>query len=156
MIKFRQLTKKGVWCYIEDEINEIPDGRALVITLHLWFEYFIEGVIKSELKFHEEIDWDNWSFAKKRELAYGMGHIKKTMNDDLIKLTRIRNDYAHNIQPNILKLVKNLKGHSKYPPPSFSPPKSSVTMYEFWKVKYVMMKTLEELLDLWWKHYNKK
>ena len=30
MIKFRKLTKKGVWCYIEDEINEMEKEEVRI------------------------------------------------------------------------------------------------------------------------------
>lgn len=146
---FVSLTKSNVWNYIQDEINKVPDGRALIMFLHLWSEFFLEGMVSSKLKLPDEINWDNWSYSKKRELAYLLGFIDKVTNEDLIIINTIRNQYAHSLIPDIITVKNAIERHSNYPDPNIGNKLSF-----FGKVKYAMMETMSNLLNLWWETYG--
>ena len=131
---------------MQDEIEAIPDGRAQIIVLHLYCELFLEELIKAKVEKPNEIDFEKWNFPRKHELAYAMGLVDKTMNEDMKKLNSIRNQYAHNLQPNMSKVEKELRNLSNYPPE-----KIAKKLSEYARLRYAIYENLDLLLTHWWK-----
>jgi len=96
--------------------EEFLDYRSKVLVSHMWIEILLECIIVKKFKNHEDLmDFD---FFKKQKILFGLGIIKEDMNHELKILNKIRNTFAHEIDPirdKIPNLIKQFKFYPKNP-----------------------------------------
>jgi hypothetical protein len=94
--------------------NEFLDYRSKVLVSHMWIELLLECIIIKKFKNHEDlIDFD---FSKKQKILFGLGIINEEMNHEFKILNKIRNVFAHEIDPirdKIPNLIKQFKFYPK-------------------------------------------
>ena len=99
-----------------DAGTELLDYRSKVIVSHIWIELLLECIIMKKFKNHEDlVDFD---FFKKQKILFGLGIINEDMNHELKILNKIRNTFAHEIDPirdKIPNLIKQFKFYPKNP-----------------------------------------
>ena len=108
-------TKKEFLDRILDE-KELLDYRSKMLVSHLWIEQLMECIIIKKFKNHEDII--EFDFSKKRKILFGLGIINEDMNHELKILNKIRNTFAHEIDPirdKIPNLIKQFKFYPKNP-----------------------------------------
>ena len=94
--------------------TEFLDYRSKVIVSHLWIELLMECIIIKKFKNHEDlIDFD---FSKKQKILFGLGIINEDMNHELKIFNRIRNTFAHEIDPLGDGKITNLIEKYKFSP----------------------------------------
>jgi len=90
--------KAGKWLETMKDCDE-PVMHA--ITTHLYTEYAIDYLL-SKLANGSKIQ--KYNFSTKLNVAYGCGLIEQGLYDNINKLNKIRNDYAHKLDANFLQL----------------------------------------------------
>ena len=94
--------------------TELLDYRSKVLVSHIWIELLMECIIMKKFKNHEDlIDFD---FSKKQKILFGLGIINGDMNHELKIFNRIRNVFAHEIDPmdgKVTNLIKQFKLNPK-------------------------------------------
>ena len=101
------------------DITEIEDHRLLILMSHLYFENFIEEIIKKRLNYSSRTL--NLSFFNKLEILYASKIFDDFFYSELRFINNLRNSYAHNLSFDILDYnfdksprLKNLKILKKY------------------------------------------
>jgi hypothetical protein len=84
------------------DISNIKDRRSLVLTVHLFVEYWLNWMIRKHFKNHEEILEDDSrnelkSFSNKAKMLHGLGVLEGDVYKDVRTINRIRNIFAHRI-----------------------------------------------------------
>lgn len=91
--------------------TELLDYRSKVIVSHIWVELLLECIIVKKFKNHEDlVDFD---FSKKQKIVFGLGIINEIMNHELKILNKMRNTFAHEIDP-IGDKIPNIVKKSKF------------------------------------------
>ena len=93
--------------------TELLDYRSKVLVSHIWIELLMEYIIIKKFKNYEDlIDFD---FSKKQKILFGLGIINEDMNHELKIFNRIRNVFAHEIDPMESKTTNLIKQFKFYP-----------------------------------------
>ncbi len=93
--------------------TELMDYRSKVLVSHIWIELLMECLLMKKFKNHEDLlDFD---FSKKQKIIFGLGIIDKYMNHELKIFNRIRNVFAHEIDPMEGKVTNLIKQFKSYP-----------------------------------------
>ncbi len=93
--------------------TELLDYRSKVLVSHIWIERLMEWIIIKKFKNHEDlIDFD---FSKKQKILFGLGIINEDMNHELKFFNKIRNVFAHEIDPIGGKATNLIKQFKFYP-----------------------------------------
>ncbi len=93
--------------------TELLDYRSKVLVSHIWIELLLECIIIKKFKNHEDlIDFD---FSKKQKILFGLGIINEDMNHELKIFNKIRNVFAHEIDPIGGKATNLIKQFKFYP-----------------------------------------
>jgi len=96
--------------------EEFLDYRSKVLVSHMWIGILLGCIIVKKFKNHEDLmDFD---FFKKQKILFGLGIINEEMNHELKILNKIRNTFAHEIDPirdKIPNLIKQFKFYPKNP-----------------------------------------
>lgn len=93
---------------------ELLDYRSNVIVSHLWVELLLECIIVKKFKNFEDLV--DFNFSKKQKIVFGLGIINEDMNHELKILNRMRNTFAHEIDPisdKIPDIVKKSKFYNE-------------------------------------------
>ncbi len=72
------------------------DALQVVLRGHLYVEWFLNKILKQNLKRPESIK-SRFGFGQKVELAIALGVISEKWRDPLIDLNDLRNSYAHEV-----------------------------------------------------------
>jgi len=91
--------------------TELLDYRSKVIASHIWVELLLECIIVKKFKNHE--DPVDFNFSKKQKIVFGLGIINEIMNNELKILNKMRNTFAHEIDP-ISDKIPNIVKKSKF------------------------------------------
>lgn len=101
------------------DVIEIEDHRLLILISHLYFENFIEEIIKKRLNYSSRTL--NSSFSQKLELLHTSEIIDEFYYSELKFINNLRNSYAHNLSFDVLDYdfnnspeLKSLKILQKY------------------------------------------
>ena len=101
------------------DITEIEDHRLLILMSHLYFENFIEEIIKKRLNYSSRTLKS--AFFRKLEILYKSKILDDFYYSELGFINDLRNNYAHNLSFDILDYnfdksprLKNLKILKKY------------------------------------------
>ncbi len=101
------------------DVIEIEDHRLLILISHLYFENFIEEIIKNRLNYSSRTL--NLSFYQKLEFLYTSEIIDDFYYSELRFINNLRNSYAHNLCFDVLDYdfnkspeLKSLKILKKY------------------------------------------
>ena len=101
------------------DIIEIEDHRLLILISHLYFENFIEEIIKKRLNYSSRTL--KLSFSHKLEILYASKIFDDFYYSELGFINNLRNSYAHNLSFDILDYnfdksprLKSLKILKKY------------------------------------------
>lgn len=78
-----------------DRLNTIKEPISAVVTIHLYTEYWIDLVIKNKTKTANK--FLKWSYASKLDLIYNLELIPEKLYQNLLKLNKLRNACAHNL-----------------------------------------------------------
>jgi len=93
--------------------TELLDYRSKVLVSHIRIELLLECIIIKKFKNHEDlIDFD---FSKKQKILFGLGIINEDMNHELKIFNKIRNVFAHEIDPIGGKATNLIKQFKFYP-----------------------------------------
>lgn len=94
--------------------TEFLDYRSKVLVSHIRIELLMECIIIKKFKNHEDlIDFD---FSKKQKILFGLGILNEDINHELKIFNRIRNVFAHEIDPmegKVTNLIKQFKFNPK-------------------------------------------
>lgn len=111
---FRPPAKLGVTADPKQIGNEmvsrllaLNDPTAIVITLHLFTEYWLNEVLR---KFCPLRDLTNYRYFKKLEIAYAMGKLTEDIYHNLKALNSVRNKIAHDIDYDLRTMDLDYKG----------------------------------------------
>lgn len=104
---------------IADRLNSIQgEPRASVLILHLYFEYYLNMIIKKKIPKPKKI-LKKATFFNKLKLVEALDVLDNTSIHDLYKINEIRNKLAHNIeiesislQNEVLEVIKEMKVYS--------------------------------------------
>ncbi|GAB4073239.1 hypothetical protein GCM10028778_07980 [Barrientosiimonas marina] len=77
------------------KLNSIEDPIAAVVTIHLYTEYWVDLIIKNKTKTSSKIL--RWNYLNKLELIFNMDLIPEKLYQNLVKLNKLRNKCAHNL-----------------------------------------------------------
>ncbi|OIK13578.1 hypothetical protein BIV60_13875 [Bacillus sp. MUM 116] len=80
-----------------DKLKLIQDNAALVVTIHLYTEYWINRILKEKKKNPGEIVKNESSYSVKLDFVYNMGFITDQLFSNLKKLNKLRNKCAHQL-----------------------------------------------------------
>jgi hypothetical protein len=85
-----------------EQIKSIDDEIALIITIHLYTEYWINRLIEKRSLTGKEILNDHriYSFTVKLNLIFNMELIPKDLFSNIKHLNNLRNKYSHEINYN--------------------------------------------------------
>lgn len=103
-------TKKEFLEIINSQTDWV-DYRSKVLISNMWIERLMECIIMKKLKNYEDIS--NWKFYKKQKALFDLGILDEYTNHELKILNRIRNVFAHEINPmdgkvsNLIELFKS-------------------------------------------------
>jgi len=78
------------------------DDVGLVLRGHLHIEHQLMEIARTVLPFGDRCDWGMFSYRTKVELAYACG-LPQDARDVLLKLGKLRNDFAHKLDASITK-----------------------------------------------------
>ena len=101
------------------DISEIKDLRLLILLSHLYFENFIDEIIRKRLDSSSKIL--DFSFIIKLEILHASKIVDDFLYSELRFINNLRNNYAHTLYFDILSYnfdkspaIKNLKVLNKY------------------------------------------
>lgn len=101
------------------------DYRCKVIVANLQIEQLMECLIIKKSKDHEELD--NLKFSQKQKILYKLGILNDDLNHELKIINKIRNTFAHEIDPLKSKtpdLIKEFKFYDETKIPKADNPDS--------------------------------
>ena len=93
--------------------EELLDYRSKVLVSHIWIERLMEWIIIKKFKNHK--DKINFSFSKKQKILFDLGIINEDLNHELKIFNKIRNVFAHEINPIGSKATNLIKQFKFYP-----------------------------------------
>jgi len=93
--------------------TEFLDYRSKVLVSHSWIELLLECIINKKCKNHEDLI--DFGFSKKQKILFGLGIIDEDMNHELKIFNKIRNVFAHEIDPMDGKVTNLIKQFKFYP-----------------------------------------
>ena len=93
--------------------TELLDYRSKVLVSHIWIERLMECIIIKKFKNHEDLI--DLAFSKKQKILFELGIINGDMNHELKIFNRIRNVFAHEIDPIEDKATNLIKQFKFYP-----------------------------------------
>jgi len=104
---------KEVFLMVLNDVGQTYDIIGQITRTRLWAEIFIDGVIFQIDKEPKKIL--KKSFAKKQKHLFELGIIDKTHNEDLRILNKIRNLYAHYLNPHeeSIKLIEKFSSYNE-------------------------------------------
>ena len=94
--------------------TEFLDYRSKVLVSHRWIELLLECIIIKKCKNHEDLI--GFTFSKKQKILFELGIIDEDMNHELKIFNKIRNVFAHEIDPmegEVTNLIKQFKFYPK-------------------------------------------
>jgi len=77
--------------------TELVDYRSKVLVSHRYIELLLECIIIKKCKNHEGLI--GFTFSKKQKILFELGTIDEDMNHELKIFNKIRNVFAHEIDP---------------------------------------------------------
>ena len=93
--------------------TDLVDYRSKVLISHMWIERLMECIIMKKLKNYEDIS--DFDFFKKQKILFELGILNEDMNHELKIFNRIRNVFAHEINPMEGKTTNLIKQFKFYP-----------------------------------------
>ncbi len=93
--------------------TEFLDYRSKVLVSHRWIELLLECIIIKKCKNHEDLI--GFTFSKKQKILFELGIIDEDMNHELKIFNKIRNVFAHEIDPIGGKATNLIKQFKFYP-----------------------------------------
>ena len=85
------------------KLSSVKEPIILVLTIHLYTEFWINKLIELRSPNPKEILDRNYVFAIKLMLVYNMGLIPEQLYLNIKKLNTLRNKYAHNLDYDFTK-----------------------------------------------------
>jgi len=79
----------------KDMIDLKGEPRALVLTLHLYIEYWLDWLIRKHCKNPDVIE--NFSLSNKAKILKAFDVLRTDLYDDVLKMNEIRNIFAHDL-----------------------------------------------------------
>ena len=76
--------------------NEPNPILQIILNGHLYIEYILNKILENSLVNAKVMNIEMLSFFRKVNMLFAMGKIEKEMNEFLLSLNKIRNEYAHN------------------------------------------------------------
>ncbi|MDH3313697.1 MAG: hypothetical protein OEM28_11205 [Nitrosopumilus sp.] len=104
---------KEVFLMVLNDAGQTYDIIGQITRTRLWVEYFIDGIILQVEKEPKAIL--KKSFAAKQKHLFELGIINKNHNEDLKILNKIRNLYAHKLNPHdeSIQLIKKFSSYDE-------------------------------------------
>ncbi len=93
--------------------TELLDYRSKVLVSHRWIELLLECIIMKKCKNHEDLI--GFNFSKKQKTLFQLGIIDEDINHELNIFNKIRNVFAHEIDPMEGKVTNLIKQFKFYP-----------------------------------------
>ena len=113
---------------ITDFETAFVDYRSKVIIANIRIEQLMECLIIKKSKNHEDLD--NLTFSQKQKILYKLGILNDDLNHELKIINKIRNTFAHEIDPlksEIPDLIKEFKFYDETKMPKADNPVSQAT-----------------------------
>jgi hypothetical protein len=92
-----------------DKLKNIQDNAALVVTIHLYTEYWINRILEDKKKNPGKIVKNDSSYLVKLDFIYNMGFITENIFWNLQKLNKLRNNCAHKLDYDFVGMDCNYK-----------------------------------------------
>jgi len=97
------IKQEGFQSYF-DKLTYINNPMALTLTIHLYTEYWIDKLLEKFSPIGNNIINDrNYTFAIKLSIVYSMNLIPKQLYENIKKLNKLRNAFAHDLDFDIEK-----------------------------------------------------
>lgn len=87
-------------------IQNAKEPITVILTTHLFVEYALNHLIEYNCKNSKKIldDSNRWTFSMKLELCFQLNLIEEYLYQNIIKLNKLRNAYAHNLKVNFREM----------------------------------------------------
>jgi len=113
---------------LTDFESAFVDYRSKVLIANIRIEQLMECLIIKKSKNHEDLD--NLTFSQKQKILYKLGILNDDLNHELKIINKIRNTFAHEIDPlksEIPDLIKEFKFYDEIKIPKANNPESQAT-----------------------------
>lgn len=82
-----------------DRIQTVREPIGIVVTTHLYTEYALNHILLIKVPAQPPLQrlLEDLKFARKAKLAFDLGHIPKDLYDNLVRLNKLRNAFAHTL-----------------------------------------------------------
>ena len=113
---------------ITDFETEFLDYRSKVIVANIYIERLMEYIIIKKSKNYGDLT--KLDFSKKQKILFGLGILSEDLNHELKIINKIRNTFAHEIDPlksEIPDLIKEFKFYDETKMPKANDPVSQAT-----------------------------
>jgi len=99
------VTKDITYDYIS-RMRYHEDELGLIVKGHLLIEYIINKIIERKCKNPKIIllNRQNYTFSVKLQIVFSMGFLPQSIYRNIRRVNRIRNEFAHNLEPNYDKI----------------------------------------------------
>ena len=117
------------------------DDRITAILGQVLTEYWLDRLVK--IKFHNSEKISKFGFNKKREILHGLNVLKPTTNNDLNRLNKIRDKYAHDFAVKDNEILDCLEKMNCYKQMKFNKKSKNND-----RIKKCAIKLVKDLMDV--------
>jgi hypothetical protein len=101
------MTEKHIAQEYLDRISQLNDPVAKIVTTHLFTEYWLDRLLSGKTMNPESLQNINTNYYTKLHFAHSLVTLPKGLYDNLIKLNKLRNKCAHNLNFDFVNIDYN-------------------------------------------------